>query len=142
VQYRYDSITRVVGELADVVHASGKPVTAAVFPTPTIARRLVRQDWTRWNVDAVLPMIYNGFYNEDVAWIEGATREGVTALSGRIPLYSGLYVPDLPPVDLARAVERSLAGGANGVSFFEGNTLTPEHWEAVAPILQRSRVSQ
>ena len=102
-QYRYDSITAVVAELADVTHKAGKLLTAAVFPTPDIARRLVRQDWTKWKVDAVLPMVYNGFYKEGVPWVERATREGVRALAGRIPLYSGLYVPDLSPADLAAA---------------------------------------
>jgi len=137
LQYRYDTITRVVGELYEVAHAAGKPLTAAVFPTPAIARRLVRQDWTKWKVDALLPMVYNGFYQEDVAWIERATREGAQALGGRIPLYSGLYVPDLPPADLARAVERAIAGGASGISVFEGSMLTPDYLKALAPVLRR-----
>lgn len=139
LQYRYDTITRVVGEIATEARAASKRVTAAVFPTPAIAKRLVRQEWTRWDVDAVLPMVYNGFYKEDVAWIERATREGVEALSGRIPLYTGLYVPDLSPADLARAAERAFAGGAQGISVFEGNTLTPEHWNALAPVLRAHR---
>ena len=113
------------------MHAHKKQVTAAVFPTPAIARALVRQDWVRWKVDAVLPMVYHAFYKEEVAWIERATREGVDALRGRIPLYTGLYVPDLPPADLGRAVDRALAGGAQGVSLFQGNTLTPAHWAGV-----------
>ncbi len=137
LQYRYDTITEVVAQLGDVTHRAGKLLTAAVFPTPDIARALVRQDWTKWKLDAVLPMIYNGFYKEGVPWVERATREGVRALSGRIPLYSGLYVPDLPPADLAAAIERALAGGASGVSVFQGDMLTPEYLKAVAPILQR-----
>lgn len=139
LQYRYDTITTVVHELAAEARAHGKRVTAAVFPTPAIAKRLVRQEWTKWDLDAVLPMVYNGFYKEDVPWIERATREGVTAIAGRIPLYTGLYVPDLSPADLARAAERAFAGGARGVSVFEGNTLTPEHWAALAPVLKASR---
>jgi uncharacterized lipoprotein YddW (UPF0748 family) len=139
LQYRYDSITRMVGEIAEEVHGRGRRLTAAVFPTPSIARRLVRQDWTKWNVDAVLPMVYHGFYKEDVPWIERATREGVDALAGRIPLYTGLYVPDLPPADLARAVARALAGGASGISVFEANGLTPDHWTALAGALKPSR---
>jgi len=139
LQYRYDSITRVVREVAAEAHAARKIVTAAVFPTPAIAKRLVRQDWTNWDVDAVLPMVYNGFYKEDVPWIQRATREGVDALAGRIPLYTGLYVPDLPPADLAAAAERAFAGGARGISVFEGNTLTPAHWAALAPVLKAHR---
>jgi len=136
LQYRYDTITEVVSLLADEAHARRKLLTAAVFPTPAIARALVRQDWTKWKVDAVLPMIYNGFYKEDVAWVERATREGVQALGGRIPLYSGLYVPDLPPADLAEAARRAFAGGASGVSVFQGNTLTPGHWAALSAVLR------
>lgn len=138
LQYRYDTITEVVGLLADEVHAHGRRLTAAVFPTPTIARTLVRQDWTNWKVDAVLPMIYNGFYKEDVAWIERATREGVDALAGRTPLFSGLYVPDLSPAELARAVGFALAGGAQGVSLFEANGVSPDHWRAFASAIKRS----
>jgi uncharacterized lipoprotein YddW (UPF0748 family) len=137
-QYRYDTITEVVGLLAGEVQTHGTPITAAVFPTPTIARTLVRQDWTAWKLDAVHPMVYNGFYKEDVAWIERATRESVTALDGRMALYSGLYVPDLSPADLRLAVERAMAGGANGVSFFEANLLTPAHLSAVTPLLKRA----
>ncbi|MBZ5498036.1 MAG: hypothetical protein LAP85_16665 [Acidobacteriia bacterium] len=138
LQYRYDTITEVVGLLANEVHAHKKQVTAAVFPTPTIARTLVRQDWVRWQVDAVLPMVYHAFYKEDVAWIERATRLGVDALGSRIPLYTGLYVPDLTPPDLGRAVERALAGGAQGVSLFQGNTLTPAHWEEFSAAVKRA----
>jgi len=32
-----------------------------------LAKKLVRQDWTRWDLDAVLPMLYHNFYNEDLA---------------------------------------------------------------------------
>ena len=135
-QFRYDAITGVVSMLADEAHGAKKLLTAAVFPTPTIARTLVRQDWTRWKVDALLPMVYQGFYKEDVPWIARATREGVAALGGRTPLYSGLYVPDLPPADLAEAARQALAGGAQGVSVFHGNLLTAEHRTALRGVLR------
>lgn len=41
-------------------------VTAAVFPTPEVARRNVRQDWVNWNLTGVFPMVYHGFYKEHV----------------------------------------------------------------------------
>ena len=136
LQFRYDTITSLVNLLAAEVHDANKRLTAAVFPTPTIAKALVRQEWTKWPLDAVLPMAYNGFYKEGVGWVERATREGVEALGGRIPLYTGLYVPDLPPADLARAATHAFNGGAQGVSLFEGHMLTADHWRALTPVLR------
>lgn len=132
LRYRYDTITHVVNELAAVVHANGTAITAAVFPTPDIARRLVRQEWVKWDLDAVMPMIYHSFYEEPVTWIDKATREGVEALTGRIPLYSGLFIPALDPDELARAVELSMQAGAEGVVLFEGKMPTEEHWRTFA----------
>jgi uncharacterized lipoprotein YddW (UPF0748 family) len=135
-RFRYDRITEVVDRLAGVAHAGGRRLTAAVFPTPGIARRLVRQDWPRWNLDAVMPMIYHNFYEKPVAWIEEATREGVTALGGRMPLYAGLFVPALTPDELAEAARRARAGGAAGIVIFEAQTPTPEHWNKLSTVIQ------
>lgn len=136
VQYRQDTIVEMVNGLSQVAHAAGKPITAAVFPSPSIARSLVRQDWPRWPLDAVLPMVYNWFYEQGTDWIEPTVLEGVTALGGRFPLYAGLYVAELTPDDLAEAARRALAGGASGVVIFEGTGPTPEHWSALASVLR------
>ena len=119
-QYRYDSVTKLVNRLVEVAHGKHKQITAAVFPTPTLAKKMVRQDWVYWNLDAVLPMVYHSFYNEQPEWIERAVREGVTALPKDRPLYAGLYLPDLKGDDFDRAVTFAMAGGAEGVSLFGG----------------------
>ena len=126
-RYRFDTITRLVNELVDVVHARGKQITAAVFPTPTIARRLVRQDWPQWELDAVLPMLYHHFYEQPIAWIEASVAEGVNALPANRPLYAGLYLPALEnDEDFDRAVQHALAGGAQGVALFGGVRRVPD----------------
>ncbi len=119
-QYRYDSVTKLVNELVEVIHARRKQATAAVFPAPAMAKKMVRQDWVHWNLDAVLPMTYNSFYNEKPEWIEKAVREGVEALPKNRPLYAGLYLPDFKGDDFDRAVKAAMAGGAQGVSLFGG----------------------
>lgn len=43
-------------------------------PPPEIANRNVRQDWLNWNPDGICPMIYHGFYREDVSWTGDALR--------------------------------------------------------------------
>ena len=102
-----------------MAHNHKKPITAAVFPTPEIARRIVRQDWTNWNLDGVCPMIYHGFYNEQVSWIGDAVEEGIHFLNGKFPLYAGLFLPDFKSQnELAEGIRIALANGASGVSLF------------------------
>lgn len=124
-KFRYDAISRVVNHLSSVAKSKRKPITAAVFPTPEVAKRIVRQDWTNWKLDAICPMIYHGFYKEDVQWIGDAVAEGVNSLQGKFPLYAGLYLPDFNSNDeIKTGFAVAKANGAAGISLF-GN-VTPE----------------
>jgi len=118
-QFRYNQITNIVNHLAEIAHGTNKKITAAVFPTPEVARRNVRQDWTYWNMDGVCPMIYHGFYKENTRWIGDAVAEGVHFLHGKMPLYAGLYLPDFKSSgDLKEGIRYALNNGAGGISFF------------------------
>ena len=134
-RFRWDSVTGAVRHLASSVRAEGKPITAAVFPTPTLARRLVRQAWDEWPLDRVFPMLYHRFYLEGIDWIGASASEGVEAL-GSTPLNAGLYLPDLTPEELAQAVRVARDAGASGVSLFEMNGLTDEHLSALRGVLR------
>jgi uncharacterized lipoprotein YddW (UPF0748 family) len=129
-EFRWNSVTGLVRVLAEAVHAEGKPITAAVFPTPTLARKLVRQAWDEWPLDAFFPMLYHEFYNEGLDWIGRATREGLAALPPGTPLYPGLFLPSLSPDQLAEAVRIARQAGAAGVSLFELGGLTGERLAA------------
>ena len=118
-KFRYDRITNIVNCLAEVAKSNKKAITAAVFPTPEVARRIVRQDWTNWNLDGVCPMIYHGFYKEQVSWIGDAVEEGIHFLCGRFPLYAGIYLPDFKSdEELEQGIKTALSHGASGISFF------------------------
>lgn len=92
-RFRYDVVTRLVNKIADAVHAKGKKVSAAVFPGPeSYAKKLVRQEWNKWNIDAFFPMNYNDFYLEPASWVGEITREEVASVNGRKPVYSGLFI--------------------------------------------------
>jgi uncharacterized lipoprotein YddW (UPF0748 family) len=118
-KFRYDRITAIVNHLSSVAHEYKKPISAAVFPTPEVAKRLVRQDWLNWDLDMVCPMIYNGFYNEKVNWIGDAVAEGVNGLHKKFPLFAGLYLPDFKSDDeLKQAIQYAQQNGAKGISFF------------------------
>ncbi|AMJ67040.1 family 10 glycosylhydrolase [Hymenobacter sp. PAMC 26628] len=118
-RFRYQRVNRVVARLMAVAQTHRKPLTAAVFPTPDIAHRNVKQDWVNWNISGVCPMIYHGFYKENVAWIGQAVAEGVGALNGKFPLYAGLYLSDFKnDAEVQQGIELALRNGAAGVSLF------------------------
>lgn len=139
-RFRWDSVTGLVEVLVKAVHGIdaaspgagpasrispdgfAKPITAAVFPTPSIARALVRQAWDEWPVDAVFPMLYHSFYEENLAWIGEGVREGLGAMAGRggpAYLFAGLYLPALSAEERVHAQDIARRAGAHGVSFFE-----------------------
>ena len=87
----------------------------------------MRQDWTVWDLDAVMPMAYHSFYDEPVSWIEGVVAEGVKALPAGRPLYAALYLPALNgDGEFEEAVARARAGGAAGIGMFGGENVIPE----------------
>jgi hypothetical protein len=145
-QFRYDLITNIVNRLADDVHGKGKKINAAVFPGPnSVAKKIVRQEWDKWNLDAVYPMNYNDFYLEGPEWVGEVTREGVEALNNRIPLYSGLFICPNPenktqendpenhgliPEEMEAAIRGSIENGAAGICLFTPGRMTEAHWEA------------
>lgn len=155
-QFRYDLITSIVNRLSDAVHASGKEINAAVFPGPnSIAKKIVRQEWDQWNLDAFYPMNYNDFYLEDTEWIGEVCREGVEAINNRAPLYSGLFIcpdpaskttePDpenhgLVPGELEDAIRQSMINGAAGVCLFTPRRMTDEHWEVFDKAIRKRYV--
>ncbi|KYG71556.1 glycoside hydrolase family 10 protein [Roseivirga echinicomitans] len=133
-KYRWDSITKLVNQVSAAVHAEGKKMSAAVFPYPELARKLVRQSWNEWDLDIVFPMIYHNFYEEDIPWIEYATQQGVNDLDGKFPLHTGVYLPEMKPEEIAQAIAAAKAGGAKGMSFFSNGALKDERLKAFAAV--------
>lgn len=143
-QFRYDLITNLVNHLSDMVHSKNKEITAAVFPGPnSIAKKIVRQEWDKWDIDAFYPMNYNDFYLEGTKWIGEMCNEGVTSINNRKPLYSGLFIcpdpakkasePDpenhgLIPEELEAAIRESMENGAAGICLFTPERMTGEDW--------------
>ena len=130
-QFRYDLITSIVNRLSDHIHQKGKQINAAVFPGPnSIAKKIVRQEWNKWNLDAVYPMHYNDFYLEKPEWVGDVTKEGIAATEDKVPLYSGLFICPKPekkgdekdpenhgllPEEIATAIRVSMENGATGI---------------------------
>ncbi|MCL6265503.1 hypothetical protein [Flagellimonas myxillae] len=144
-QYRYDLITSMVNRLTEVVHSKNKKINAAVFPGPSISKKLVRQEWNNWNLDAVYPMNYNDFYLEGPEWVGEMITEEVAAAKNGAPVYSGLFICPNPekkgsekdpenhgllPEEIGTAIATSMENGATGICLFTPGRMTDAHWEA------------
>ena len=110
---------------------TNKQITAAVFPTPEIARKLVRQDWLSWDLDGIFPMIYHNFYDKTCEWIGTAVKEDVKAINGRYPLYCGLYLPSINENELKAVINIALNSGSYGISLFDYNAFTNDRFRKI-----------
>ena len=130
--FRLNKVKAIVDEAYEIAHENGKILTAAVFPYPEMADHMVRQRWDKWNVDVVLPMIYNSFYNEEIDWVGYATGQGVKDLEGKnTELHTGIYVPQMSAEELEQAINHVKANGAKGASFFDGPAITDDQWKVI-----------
>ncbi|MDF9829114.1 family 10 glycosylhydrolase [Parabacteroides sp. PF5-6] len=125
LQFRCDQITEVANEIADVVHAYGKTMAASPFPTPAMSRQMVRQDWGKWKLDIVFPMVYHTFYTEDISFITDCTIENVRDKNPHTTLYCGMMATN--GLEMFDCMDEALNNGAEGISIFTVNSLrSPE----------------
>ena len=125
--FRLNSIRNIVNDAYAIVSQNKKKLTAAVFPYPEMADHMVRQRWDKWTIDEVYPMIYHGFYNEELNWIGYATKQGVDDVQDNMIINTGLYLPDFNSADeLKQAIILAKENGAQGVAFYEGPGLTED----------------
>ncbi|MGB0881176.1 MAG: putative glycoside hydrolase [Polaribacter sp.] len=131
--FRLNAIKSVVDDSYKIAHSYNKILTAAVFPYPEMADHMVRQRWDKWNIDQVYPMIYHGFYNEEVDWIGYATKQGVSDVKAKnIAIHTGVYMPDFKSAEeLKQAIILAKKNGAKGISFYDGPAITDEYLKAI-----------
>lgn len=136
LQYRLDTVVDLVNEyLVPAAHEGGKVITAAVFPGPSQARRMVRQDWGRFKLDAFMPMLYHTFYESGPEFVKQYTEEAVRTV--KQPVYSGLFVGPLDADVFSRTIDMALSGGASGVSIFDAGAMNPQRWALFSKAVTR-----
>jgi len=120
-QFRCDQITDIANMIAEVVHSHGKTMAASPFPTPKMASRMVRQDWGKWKLDVVFPMVYSNFYTEDPSFIKDCTLENVRDKAANTTLYCGLMAKNND--EMFVDMDEALNNGAQGISIFTIHSL-------------------
>lgn len=125
LQFRCDQITEVANEIAGVVHSYGKVMAASPFPTPAMSRKMVRQDWGKWNLDIVFPMVYHNFYTGDISFISDCMIDDVRDKNPMTTLYCGMTASNSPA--MFECMDEALKNGARGISIFTiGSLRSPE----------------
>ncbi|GMT46195.1 MAG: hypothetical protein IEMM0006_2027 [bacterium] len=124
LEFRLKVLDTTVMLLRNQIEKAGLITSAAVFPTPKMARRMVRQDWGQWHLNYYFPMIYNNFYGRKYRWIKKVTEEDEKAVGENSKVFSGLFLPALKKGNrLTKAMKAAFKGGADGIAFFNLNAL-------------------
>lgn len=125
-EFRLQSVANVAAALCGRIRSHGLRAACAVFPTPQVAGRLVRQDWSRFPLDFALPMDYHSFYNEQPDWVLRMVGEARQQVQQRFPLAPGLHLPDTDAESLRAMLRKLRAAGVKGIGLFSSETLTAD----------------
>ena len=142
-RWRMDVITATVKTIREETDIRLK-LSAAVFPTPDIARTVVLQDWPSFadQLDFICTMIYTPKqWGRPITWIKDATEEGLAEMKGKCAYYAGFGYPirQQTPDDLQTGILSAAEGGADGVVIFSYPGPTPEQMEAIRKTSAESR---
>ena len=77
---------------------------------------MVRQDWGKWNLDIVFPMVYHNFYTGDISFISDCTLENVRDKNPMTTLYCGMTATNGPL--MFKSMDAALNNGAKGIAIF------------------------
>ncbi|MEL6988022.1 MAG: family 10 glycosylhydrolase, partial [Bacteroidota bacterium] len=126
-QFRYDQITNLANLISKKAHAMNKKVSASPYASPALALKHVRQDFTKWDLDYVFPMVYSGFYKDDGPnWIADCVKSTIKGINQKdTKVIPSLFAPthkesNLNLPDAMLVVEDA---GADGIAIFSYNSM-------------------
>lgn len=139
-QFRYDAVTNLVNQIETMVRSHNKELTASPFPTPKMSRRMVYQDWGKWNLDRAYPMIYNGFYNQGTDWVGQCVADCMKDAHKGTAIYAGLYIPSFQKGanggTLTEAVHAALDAGAKGFALFTFDSMSKQQKKELKTVIR------
>lgn len=118
-QFRCDKITECANLLAETVRGYGKVVTASPFATPKVASFMVAQDWGKWDLDIVFPMLYTDFYTQEEGFAYEGTIENNRDKNPKTVLGVGLDTElGGSPENIFKKMDAAFSAGAQAVSLY------------------------
>jgi uncharacterized lipoprotein YddW (UPF0748 family) len=143
VQFRELQVNEIAWEIARMTRTSGKQISASPFPTPSLARKHVRQDWGSWDLDMVFPMIYSSFYKEGgESWFLQCIEECQESMSDKNTLvFPGIFAEGHRgnEFSMAKALKITLESGSTGFAIFSYESLNEEEWSIIKSFTHKYR---
>ncbi len=140
LNFRLAVLDTTVWGIRDQVKSKNLKISAAVFPSPEMSKKMVRQGWGNWGLDYYFPMVYHNFYNESFDWIKKIVATDKTILGDKSLVFCGLYVPSLKTAnDLTKAMEAAMEGGADGIAFFDWRAIGNEQREQIRAFVEKHK---
>lgn len=121
-QWRYSVITDTVRQIRKQI-APNLKLSAAVFPTPELARKNVLQDWPAFSdqLDHICTMIYaEKQWGKPITWVKEATEQGLKEMKGKTKLYAGFgyAIEELKSGELRQGIISAKEAGADGAIIY------------------------
>ena len=118
-EFRRRMITEVANTAAEVAHEYGKKVTASPFASTKIASFMVGQDFSKWNLDLVFPMVYTDFYTMEPGFVYDASRQNIETGNPETVQFCGLGAELGGNFnDLVECMDAAFTAGVQGISLY------------------------
>ncbi len=137
-RWRMDSIVREVRAIKQRLDPQ-LTLSAAVFPTPDIARTVVLQDWPSFadQLDFLCTMIYHQKqWGRPITWVKQATEEGLAEMRGKCGYVAGFGYPirQTTADELRTGILCAKEAGADGAVIFSYPGMSPEQKAAITEV--------
>ena len=117
--FRERMITEVANIAAEVARSYGKKVCASPFVSDDLASVMVGQNYAKWDLDLVFPMVYSDFYTMEPGFVYDAVSQNMMEKNPKTEIFCGLGA------ELGGSYERLLedmdaafSAGAQGISLY------------------------
>jgi hypothetical protein len=118
-QFRCDKVTECANLMAETIRSYGKVVAASPFATPKVASFMVAQDWGKWDLDIVFPMLYTAFYTQEKGFAYEGTIENNRDKNPKTVLGVGLDTElGEAPENIFAKMDAAFSAGAQAVSLY------------------------
>ena len=118
-QFRCDKVTECANLMAETAHKYGRVVTASPFATTKVATFMVAQDFGKWDLDIVFPMIYCDFYTQETYFAYEGTVQNNMDKNPKTVLGVGLDTElGGSPWKIFEKMDQAFKGGAQAVSLY------------------------